>query len=186
MTKRVVSLMSVAAVAAMVMLAGCSSGPGAAPADEPMDEPAAEDHAAALAGTWMSEALDRMVPLNAMDPMNLTAVETTVTVTIAAGDMANTGTFRIMSADTVAATPVSGISVNGTITVDASEIVVTVTGVLPEEAADVYPALAAAPQTLTYMLSDDGNMLTVGSPLLGVLLGPMHTPLELTKQMESS
>ena len=35
------------------------------------------------------------------------------------------------------------------------------------------------------MLSDDGNMLTVSSPLLGVLLGPMHT-LELTKQMASS
>ena len=33
MTKRVVSLMGVAAVATMVILAGCSSGPGAAPAE---------------------------------------------------------------------------------------------------------------------------------------------------------
>ena len=95
MTKRVVSLMGVAAVATMVILAGCSSGPGAAPADE--------DHAAALVGTWMSRALDRMVPLDLMDPTNLTAVMTTVTVTIMAGDMANMGTFTITSADTVAA-----------------------------------------------------------------------------------
>ena len=100
--------------------------------------------------------------------------------------MANMGTFAIASADTVAAQPVGGVEVSGTIVVDASEIVVTVAGVEPPEAAAVYPALAAAPQTLTYMLSDDGNMLTVGSPLLDVLLGSMHTPLELTKQMESS
>ena len=180
MTKRIVSLMGVAAVATMVILAGCSSGPGAAPADEP----AAEDHAAALDGMWMSAALPRSIPLNPMDPMDLTEVMTTVTVTITAGDMANMGTFTITSADTVGALPVSGISVNGTITVDASEIVVTVTGVLPEEAAAVYPALAAAPQTLTYMLSDDGNTLTVGSALLVVLLG--QTQLALTKQMASS
>ena len=173
MTKRVVSLMGVAAVATMVILAGCSSGPGAAPADE--------DHAAAIAGTWMSQALDRMVPLDLMDPTNLTAVMTTVTVEIVAGDMANMGTFAIASTDTVAGQPVSGVSVSGTIVVDASEIVVTVAGTEPPEAATEYPALAG-PQTLTYMLSDDGKMLTVGSPLLGVLLGPMHTSLELTKQ----
>ena len=53
MTKRVVSLMGVAAVATMVILAGCSSGPGAAPADEP----AAEDHAEALVGTWMQRGV---------------------------------------------------------------------------------------------------------------------------------
>ena len=182
MTKRVVSLMSVAAVATMVILAGCSSGPGAAPADEP----AAEDHAEALVGTWMSAALDRMVPLNPMDPMNLTAVMTTVTVTIAAGDMANMGTFAIASADTVAAQPVGKVEVSGTIVVDASEIVVTVTGVLPVEAAAAFSALAAAPQTLTYTLSDDGNTLTVSSPLLAVLLAPTVMELPLTKQMESS
>ena len=115
MTKRVVSLMGVAAVATMVILAGCSSGPGAAPADE--------DHAAAIAGTWMSQALDRRVPLDLMDPTNLTAVMTTVTVEIVAGDMANMGTFAIASTDTVAGLLVSGVSVSGTIVVDASEIV---------------------------------------------------------------
>ena len=49
MTKRIVSLMGVAAVATMVILAGCSSGPGAAPAEE--------DHTAALAGTWTVETM---------------------------------------------------------------------------------------------------------------------------------
>ena len=81
---------------------------------------------------------------------------------------------------------VSGISVSGTITVDASEIEVTVTEVLPPEAAAAFSALAAAPQTLTYTLSDDGNTLTVSSPLLAVLLAPTVMELPLTKQMESS
>ena len=40
MTKRVVSLMGAAGVAAMVILAGCSDGPGAV------------DHTKALDGTW--------------------------------------------------------------------------------------------------------------------------------------
>ena len=182
MTKRIVSLMGVAAVATMVILAGCSSGPGAAPADEPEGE----DHAEALAGTW-SIAVPRRVPSIPTDPTSaLIDVSTSVTATIKAGDMANMGTLELTSTDTVVATmlPASYISVSGTITVDASEIVVTVTGVLPEEAAAVYPALAAAPQTLTYMLSDDGNTLTVGSALLVVLLGQME--LALTKQMASS
>ena len=85
MTKRIVSLMGVAAVATMVILAGCSSGPGAAPAEE--------DHTAALAGIWTVETM-ATVPNPAADPPTI-VVLAAVSVTIVDGPGVNTGSFAL-------------------------------------------------------------------------------------------
>ena len=191
MTQRIVWLMGVAAVATMVILAGCGDGPGAAPADEtPPDEQPAMSYVTALAGTWMV-TVDRQAPADPATPTVLVDLQTAVTATITAGEMADTGALTMTIVNTVVLTNQSAppITVSGTIAVDASEITVTITGVDPEptdpQEAAVLAVLRDAPQTLTYTLSEDGNMLTVGNAtLLPILVG--RAEIILTKEMASS
>ena len=170
---RLASILGVATVATLVLLSGC-------------EQAVKTDYAGEkLVGAWTIE-LDRMVPGNPTDPMSaLVDAKTTVTATITAGDKANTGGFALAISDVVASPAVAGpgISVSGTIEVDASEIEVTITGILPEgiTAADSrINALTQTPQTLTYKLM--ASELKVSSPLLPILLGEAHTELTLTKQ----
>ena len=189
MTQRIVWLMGVAAVATMVILAGCGDGPGAAPTDpaEPTDPPA-QDYAAALVGTWTATAnalTDPAVPAS--------EVQYAITAMIEAGDMANMGNLTLDIVPTLLITMQQGdpFLVTGDIAVDAAAITVTITAVEPSpDPADptttVILAALAEPQTLTYTLSEDGNMLTVGSALFAVLLAPTVTEITLTKGMASS
>ena len=82
MTKRVVSFMGAAGVAAMVILAGCSSGPGAV------------DHTAALAGTWTVTTM-ATVPNLAGEPPTI-QVPANIAATIVDGPGVNTGDFTLM------------------------------------------------------------------------------------------
>ena len=185
MTQRIVWLMGVAAVATMVILAGCGDGPGAAPT-EPTDPPPATNYVTALAGTW-NTTVTTMVPGD--DPNAPPAeVQNAVTATVTAGDMVNMGTLELVVVPTVAMQPGPPITVSGTIEVDAAEITVTITGVVPEptgQQAQILAGLLATPQTLTYTLSEDGSMLTVGNAtLLPILVG--SASITLTKEMASS
>ena len=192
MTQRIVWLMGVAAVATMVILAGCGDGPGSKPADpvdppDPPDPPPATNYVTALEGTWTT-TVTTMVP--GEDPNAPPAeVQNAVTATVTAGAMANMGTLELVIVPTVAMQQGPPITVSGTIAVDASEITVTIVTVDPEptdpQEAAVLAALRATPQTLTYALSEDGNMLTVGNDtLLPILVG--SASIELTKEMASS
>ena len=202
MTQRIVWLMGVAAVATMVILAGCGDGPGAKPADpdppeeqptdpdpEPTDPDPTPDYVAALAGTWTA-TVDTMQPGDPTDPTSpLVDVQWGITATIAAGDMANTGTLELVLVPTIVVTMQQGdtYTVTGTIAVDTSAITVTITGFEPLSGAP--PELAqmlGAPQEATYAVSEDGSMLTVGSALFPVLLGPTFTEITLTREMASS
>ena len=152
---RLASIMGVATVATLVLLSGCETA-------------VTTDYAKDLVGSWESVDLNRTIPLNSLEPMNLTAVTTSVTATIMAGDEKNAGTFMLAVTDTVVAamqqTP--SISVNGTFTVDSSTITLTVTG--PPETAALLGDLPPGPQDLAWELM--GNELKVSSPLLPVLL----------------
>ena len=195
MTQRIVWLMGVAAVATMVILAGCGDGPGSKPADpvdppDPPDPPPAMDYVTALAGTWTA-TVDRQVLADPADPTTLIDLQTAVTATIAAGEMANTGALTMTIVNTVVLTSQSQppITVSGTIAVDAAAITVTITGVEPEptdpQEAQILAVVRATPQTLTYTLSGEGSMLTVGNDqLLPLLLGGSPS-ITLTKEMAS-
>ena len=190
MTQRIVWLMGVAAVATMVILAGCGDGPGAKP-DEPADPPEpppAMNYVTALAGAWTATAnvlADPAVPAS--------EVQYAIAAIIEAGDMANMGTLTLGIVPTVLITMEEGdpITVIGQIEVDASTITVTIQAVDPppdpttDPNAGVILAALAEPQTLTYTLSDDGSTLTVGSALFAILLGPTVTEITLTKAASS-
>ena len=192
MTQRIVWLMGVAAVATMVILAGCGDGPGAKPAEpaEPPDspDPPATNYVTALVGTWTATAEVLVDPSNPAS-----AVQHAITAIVAAGDMANTGTLTLSVVSTAVITMQQGdpTIVTGNIAVDASAITVTITAVDPppdptDPSAAAIAAVLAAPQSLSYTLSDDGNMLTVGNDrLLPLLLGG-STSIELTKGMANS
>lgn len=190
MTQRIVWLMSVAAVATMVILAGCGDGPGAKPADpaDPPDEQPAMNYVTALAGTW-TVTVDRQMPVDPADPTTLIDVQTAVTATILAGETANTGTLTMTVVNTVAMQSSPPTTVSGSIAVDASAITVTITEIDPlptdpQEAALVQPLLGS-PQPLTYTLSGEGSMLTVSNAhLLPALVGAPQ--ITLTKEMASS
>ena len=185
MTQRIVWLMGVAAVATMVILAGCGDGPGAKPAEptDPPDPPPATNYVTALAGTWTATAsvlADPAIPAS--------EVQHAITAIIEAGDMANMGTLTLSVVSTVVITMDQGdpTIVTGNIAVDASAVTVNITAVDPppdptDPNAAVILAEIAKPQTLTYTLSDDGNTLTVGSALFAILLGPTVTEIMLTK-----
>ena len=189
MTQRIVWLMGVAAVATMVILAGCGSGPGAAPTEpDPPDPPPAQDYAAALAGTWTATETVLAVPDNPAS-----GVRYDIAAIIAAGDMANMGTLTLSFAGTGVVSMEQGptTTVIGNIAVDASTITVTISAVDPppdptDPNALIAQQVLATPQQLTYTLSEDGNTLTVGSTLFSVLLGPTVTEITLTKGMASS
>ena len=190
MTQRIVWLMGVAAVATMVILAGCGSGPGAAPTDpaEPTDPPPPTNHVTALVGTWTATAnalADPAVPAS--------EVQYAITAMIEAGDMADMGSLTLGIVPTLLITmqPGDPILVTGDIAVDAAAITVTITAVdpPPDPAEPTTPLVLAAlaePQTLTYTLSEDGNTLTVGSALFAILLAPTVTEITFTKGMASS
>ena len=189
MTQRIVWLMGVAAVATMVILAGCGDGPGAAPTEpaEPPDPPPAQDYAAALAGTWTA-----MVNVLADPAIPASEVQHAITAMITAGDMANMGTLTLGIVATVVTTMQQGdpTTVTGNIAVDASAITVTITAVVPlpdpdDPNAAVIAAILAQPQSLNYTLSEDGSVLTVvNDTLLPLLVG--SASIELTKEMASS
>jgi hypothetical protein len=188
MTQRIVWLMGVAAVATMVILAGCGDGPGAKPADpaDPPDEQPAMNYVTALAGTWTA-TVDAMVPgVNPSAPP--AAVQHAVTATVAAGETANMGTLTMTIVSTVGPVSSPPKSVSGTIEVDASEITVTITGIDPvptdpQEVA-IFDALRGTPQPLTYTLSGEGSMLTVSNAhLLPALVGAPE--ITLIKEMAS-
>ena len=175
MTQRVVWLMGVAAVATMVILAGCGDGPGAKPADpaDPPDEQPA-NYVTALVGTWTATAsvlADPAIPAS--------EVQHAITAIIEAGDMANMGTLTLSVVSTVVITMQQGdpTIVTGSIAVDASAITVTIAAVDPppdptDPNAAVILAALAEPQPLTYTLSEDGSTLTVSNAqLLPLLVG---------------
>ena len=180
MTKRVVSFMGVAAVATMVILAGCS-GSGS-----PMATP---DLVAPLVGTWATDAGPAQVA-NPQPPPPTILVMRTVTVTIMDAEGENAGTVSIVVSDT---TPVGLVVVStATATIEVtSESVLSVTisniSVVPPIIA-VPPevtALQNAPQILNYELM--GEELKVSSALLMALgVTTMAEPqLTLTKQPAS-
>ena len=179
MTKRVVSLMGVAAVATMVILAGCS-GSGS-----PMATP---DLVAPLVGTWATAAHPAHVA-NPQPPPATIPVMRTVTVTIMDAEGENAGTVSIVVSDT---TPVGPVVSTATATIEVtSESVLSVTisniSVVPPIIA-VPPevtALQNAPQILNYELM--GEELKVSSALLMALgVTTMAEPqLTLTKQPAS-
>ena len=188
MTQRIVWLMGVAAVATMVILAGCGDGPGAKPAEpaEPPDPPPAMNYVTALAGTWT--ATENVVPDPAAPASEL---QYAITAMIAAGETANMGSLTLGIVPTLLINMQQGpaTTVIGNIEVDATTITVSIQAVDPQpdptdpEAVAILQALGT-PQSLTYTL--DGNMLTVGSALFAVLLAPTVTEIIFTKEMASS
>ena len=189
MTKRVVSLMGVAAVATMVILAGCSSGPGAEPVD----------HVAALAGTWMTAELDGHVEVPAalqasMMLPPIVPVTRTASVVIEDGDGTQEGTFALTVTDVPVDLAIRAVvsrlvsMTSGTINVqNDSQMTVTLTGeitIVPPlipVPADV-ASLRDTPVPVAYELMD--NELNLTSTLffgLGVTTAP-DEKLTLTKQ----
>ena len=178
---RLASILGVATVATLVLLSGC-------------EQAVTTDYAKDLQGTWSTE-FDRMIPLDTAMPMDLTAVTTAVAAEVTRTGT-NKGTVSLTIADTLTAAvaPVATTEVMGTIEVTSSKITVTVTGIavtrggmavpnaaLPEEV----QGLAASPQEMTWNLS--GDMLTIGSPLLPVLLAdPTTMEFVFTKEPASA
>ena len=149
---RLASILGVATVATLILLSGCEAA-------------VTTDYAKDLVGSWESVDLNRTIPLNRLEPMNLTAVTTSVTATIMAGDEKNAGTFMLTVTDTPPALT-GATSANGTFTVDSSTITLAVTG--PTETVALLGDLLPGPQDLAWELM--GNELKVSSPLLPVLL----------------
>ena len=166
MTKRVVSLMGAAGVAAMVILAGCSSGPGAV------------DHTAALDGTWTVTTMATVPnpdPTGASPTIQAPAM---VTATIVDGPGVNTGTFSL----TVTIGPVVTTG-NGTLTAESASVLkVTLNEIMGPSVPATVTALKGVEQTLNYELKD--NTLKISSDLFATLGVAME--LTLTKQMASS
>ena len=181
MTKTLVSLMGVAVVATMVILAGCGDGPGKKPADE--------DHAAALAGDWSMDLPGTQMIANPAPPPDELEVTTSIAVKVTSGDEANMGTLAITVTQSLVATMTAlpSVAVSGDIAVAEAEM--TVTNIMVEPADQVPPQAAPlleVPQTFTYELADDGSMLTVGVPSLLAAALSLPATLMLTKQMASS
>ena len=175
MTKRVVSLMGVAAVATMVILAGCSSGPGAAPAEA--------DHTAALAGIWTVETT-ATVPYPAADPPTIDVLAA-VSVTIVDGPGVNTGSF-VLTVTIPSPLGPQGPPVvttgSGMLTAESDSVLkVTLDEIMGAAPANV-TALKGVELTVNYELMDD--MLKISSELLPELGVAMELTLE--KQMASS
>ena len=142
---RLASIVGVATVATLVLLSGCETA-------------VRTDYADALVGTWQYGPVDAMLlnPLGDMPPQF--DVERSVTVTIADGDDANTGSFTLMVNDAVK-TPLNvgpleapfSTTVTGTMNVDKSTITVTIsaTGIRPDPRVSADPAAAALVSFLT-------------------------------------
>ena len=187
---RLASILGVATVATLVLLSGCES------ATQKKDT----DYAAALAGTWTYSTEEAVVSLG---NMSLPAVRT-VTVTITAGDDANTGSFSLMVVDAVKPpanvmgfeVPLSN-TVDGTIAVDAAKITVTITedGIMLDpristsagaaEATALKSLLTADPQELAYEIKDN-ELKVSGAALLSLKVTTAESPqLTLTKSTTS-
>ena len=168
MTKRIVSLFGAAGVVAMVILAGCSSGPGAV------------DHTAALDGTWTVETM-ATVPNPAGDPPTL-QLPAAVATTIVDGPGVNTGTFSLMVTVPSPLGPVVTTG-SGTLTAESASVLkVTLNEIMGPSVPDTVTALKGVEQTLNYELKD--NTLKISSDLFATLGVGME--LTLTKQMASS
>ena len=186
---RLASILGVATVATLVLLSGCES------ATQKKDT----DYAAALAGIWTYSTEEAVVSLGNMP---LPAVRT-VTVTITAGDDANTGSFSLMVVDAVKPSanvmglelPLSN-TVDGTIAVDAAKITVTIKedGIMLDprissagaaEATALKSLLTAAPQELAYKIKDN-ELKVSGAALLSLKVTTAESPqLTLTKSTTS-
>ena len=182
---RLASIVGVATVATLVLLSGCETA-------------VRTDYADALVGTWQYGPVDATLlnPTGDMPPQF--DVNRSVTVTIADGDDANTGSFTLMVNDAVKAplnvgpleAPFST-TVTGTINVDKSTITVTIsaTGIRPDPRVSADPAAAAAlvsfltgaPQELGYEVKN--NDLIVSGAALDTLkvTTPESPKLTLTK-----
>ena len=122
----------------------------------------------------------------------------TVTVTIIAGDDANTGSFSLVVVDAVKAPAMVPFSttVNGTIAVDAAKITVTIkedgimldqriSGAAPDAATDLKTFLTFAPQELDYVTTDN-ELKVSGGALVSLKVTTEENPqLTLTKSMTS-
>jgi len=161
MTNRIISLMGVAAVATMVILAGCGGGPGAKPAEV--------DHTAALAGTWMVTTMATVPNPVGMPPtIELPAA---VTVAIVDGDGVNTGTFTLSVTVQSPAAPVTTTG-SGSLTAESDSVLkVTLGEIMGPAVPATVTALQGVEQTLSYELMDD--MLKISSEVfvrLGVAM----------------
>ena len=181
---RLASIVGVATVATLVLLSGCETA-------------VRTDYADALVGTWQYGPVDATLlnPLGDMPPQF--DVKRSVTVTIADGDDANTGSFTLMVNDVVKAPRNVGpleepfsTTVTGTMNVDKSTITVTIsaTGIRPDPRVSADPAaaalvsfLTAAPQELGYEVKN--NDLIVSGAALDTLkvTTPESPKLTLTK-----
>ena len=177
---RLASILGVATVATLVLLSGC-------------EQAVTTDYAKDLDGNW-KVTIERTLTIPTTPPemvMGTTAVAAEITRT-----GTNKGTVSLMIADTATGTaaPAATTVVMGTIEVTSSKITVTVTDIavtqigvaVPNTALpDAVRGLAASPQEMTWNLS--GDMLTIGSPLLPVLLlDPTTMELTFTKEPASA
>ena len=155
MTKRFASFMGAAAVAAMVILAGCGSGPGA------------KDYAADLAGTWTVRLMGPIPNPAGTEPATIDA-QTDVTVTITKGTGVNMGTFSLTVVNTVSATPPIKTTGNGSLEVEsASKMKVTLTEIMGPSVPAEATALKGTAQAVDYELM--GNQLKLSSAVLMVM-----------------
>ena len=173
---RLASIMGVATVATLVLLSGCESA-------------VKTDYAKKLAGTWTVSTTatapnPEAVPGAPTDTPPTIQIPATVAVAIVDGTGVNTGTFSLtVVTPTGALDPTTQMPITmetqgtGSISVDATEIEVTLTSISDTAPASV-KELKGVAATVTYELAD--NELTIESQLL-VQLGLMSS-LTLTKQ----
>ena len=166
---RLASILGVATVATLVLLSGCESA-------------VKTDYAKKLEGTW---TVGTMATVLNPDPTGTTPtiqIPAEVTVAIVDGPGVDTGTFSL-TVVTTGVDPTTQMPVmmetegTGSISVDATEIKVTLTSISDTAPASV-KELKGVAATVTYELAD--NELTIESQLL-VQLGLMSS-LTLTKQ----
>ena len=176
---RLASILGVATVATLVLLSGC-------------EQAVKTDYAKNLAGTWtvtLMGVTNPMPPPPAFEGMTVVTAEILRT-----GTNKGTVSLTIAGTPTGALAPAATTDVMGTIEVTSSKITVTVTGsiavtrggvAVPNDALpEAVQGAAANPQEMTWKLT--GEMLTIGSPLLAVLLqDPMTTELVFTKDSNS-
>ena len=167
---RLASVLGVAAVATAVLLSGCEME---------------TDYAKKLEGTWVSHRVDRDIALDPAMPTDLTSVTTTVKVMFVDGDGLNSGEFTLTVSNTLQGTDqaVPGLSISGSLEVDAEEITATIKDVKPSEAAALIPAdVRNEPQTLQYDLTFGDTKLTVSGRLVPALLAPEFKALAFDKE----
>ena len=164
---RLASILGVATVATLVLLAGCEQATGKKDTD----------HVAALAGTWMSAEISRDVP-NPMDPTVMIQVTTVVTAMIG---VTEASAFTLQMSDTPPVGPPIPTAVTGTFTATADTITVTVTSVTPENYPQA-PALKHTPPKFSYTLTE--TALNLGGPIVAALglVEAATDQLTLTKQ----